>query len=246
MKPRLLRNSTTRFQRPYEDVERQSVFLKGIMNLSHESRNEPEKQPGASLNNIRQKIPVHWMGDFKPEGLNIHHVRLVTLRPGDSNEVVEACRYILQPRQQRTVLVLSRQPLPTLDRSKYSPASGMSRGAYVLDDAPEVYPEIILIGIGCGLSLAVMAHEKLCAEGILSRLVSMPSWDIFEQQPKSYRESVLPPDVKILIMDENISSFWWEEGIGTEGREIGINSLGALAHSMSSRKIFVSSRTRSL
>jgi transketolase len=198
------------------------------------------------LNNIRQKIPVHWMGDFKLEGLNIHHVGLVTLRPGDANEVVEACRYIMQPRQQPMVLVLSRQPLPTLDRSKYAPACGMSRGAYVLDDAPEVYPEIILIGIGCGLRLAVMAHEKLCAEGILSRLVSMPSWDIFEQQPNSYRESVLPPDVKILIMDENTSSFWWEEGIGTESRVIGMNSLGALAHSMSSRKIFVSSRTRSL
>jgi transketolase len=176
------------------------------MNLLHESRNEPDQQPGASLDNIRQKNPVHWMGDFKLEGLNIRHVGLVTLRPGDANEVVEAYRYIMQPRQQPTVLVLSRQPLPTLDRSKYAPASGMSRGAYVLDDAPEVYPEIILIGIGCGLRLAVMAHEKLCAEGILSRLVSMPSWDIFEQQPKSYREGVLPPDVKILIMYENTSS----------------------------------------
>jgi transketolase len=216
------------------------------MNLLHESRNEPDKQPGASLNNIRQKIPVHWMGDFKLEGLNIRHVGLVALRPGDANEVVEACRYIIQPRQQPTVLVLSRHPLPTLDRSKYAPASGMSRGAYVLDDAPEVYPEIILIGIGCGLSLAVMAHEKLCAEGIPSRLVSMPSWDIFEQQPESYRESVLPPDVKILIMNENTSSSWWEECIGIECRVIGMNSLEALVHSMSFRRIFVSSRTRSL
>jgi transketolase len=196
------------------------------MNLSHESRNEPDKQPGSSLNNIRQKIPVHWMGDFKLEDLNIRHVGLVTLRPGDSNEVVEAYRYMMQLRNQPAVLVLSRQSLPTLDRSKYAPASGMSRGAYVLDDAPEAYPEIILIGIGCGLSLAVMAHEKLCAEGILSRLVSMPSWDIFEQQPKSYRESVLPPDVEILIMNELTSTFGWEGCIGTEGREIGIKKFG--------------------
>src|ERR1700679_1478899 len=134
------------------------------MSLSNECRNEPGEQPEGSLNNIRQTIPVHCMEDFKVEGQNIRHIGLVTLRPGDAKEVVVAYRYTMQPHHQPAVLILSQQPLPTLDRSKYAPASGVSRGAYVLDDAPEVYPDIILIGIGCELSLAVEAHEKLCAE----------------------------------------------------------------------------------
>ena len=118
---------------------------------------------------------------------------LVTLRPGDANEVVEAYRYIIQLRHQPAVLVLSRQPLPTLDRSKYAPASGVARGAYVLADAPGGNPEVILIATGSEVSLAVQAHEELLAEGIRSRVVSMPSWDIFEHQTQEYRDSVLPP-----------------------------------------------------
>jgi transketolase len=161
------------------------------------------------------------MEDFKVEGQNIRHIGLVTLRPGDAKEVVEAYRYTMQPHHQPAVLILSQQPLPTLDRSKYAPASGVSRGAYVLDDAPEVYPDIILIGIGCELSLAVEAHEKLCAEGIRSRLVSMPSWEIFEHQPKFYRESVLPPGTKICIVTEQASTFTSERYVGTEGSTIG-------------------------
>ena len=116
---------------------------------------------------------------------------LVTLRPGDANEVVEAYRYIMQLRHQPAVLVLSRQPLPTLDRSKYAPASGVAQGAYVLADAPGGNPEVILIASGSEVSLAVEAHEKLIAEGIRSRVVSMPSWDIFEHQTQEYRDSVL-------------------------------------------------------
>ena len=119
---------------------------------------------------------------------------LVMLRPGDANEVVEAYRYIMQLRHQPAVLVLSRQPLPTLDRSKYAPASGVAQGAYVLADAPGGNPEVILIASGSEVSLAVDAHEKLLAEGIRSRVVSMPSWDIFEHQPQEYRDSVLPPE----------------------------------------------------
>ena len=117
---------------------------------------------------------------------------LITLRPADANEVVEAYRYIMQLRHQPAVLALSRQPLPTLDRNKYAPASGVARGAYVLADAPGGDPEVILIASGSEVSLAVDAHEKLLAEGIRSRVVSMPSWEIFDHQPKEYRESVLP------------------------------------------------------
>ena len=107
---------------------------------------------------------------------------LITLRPADANEVVEAYRYIMQLRHQPAVLALSRQALPTLDRSKYAPASGVARGAYVLADAPGGNPEVILIASGSEVSLAVDAHEKLIAEGIRSRVVSMPSWEIFEHQ----------------------------------------------------------------
>ena len=104
------------------------------------------------------------------------------MRPGDANEVVEAYRYVMQLRHEPAVLALSRQPLPTLDRSKYAPASGVARGAYVLGDAPGGNPEVILIASGSEVSLAVEAHEKLVAEGIRSRVVSMPSWDIFDHQ----------------------------------------------------------------
>ena len=112
---------------------------------------------------------------------------LVTLRPGDANEVVEAYRYIMQLRHEPAVLVLSRQPLPTLDRKKYAPASGVARGAYVLADAGG-NPEVILIASGSEVSLAVEAHEKLVAEGIRSRVVSMPSWEIFEHQTQEYQD----------------------------------------------------------
>ena len=121
---------------------------------------------------------------------------LVVLRPGDANEVVEAYRYILQLRHQPAVLALSRQPLPTFDRGKYASAAGVARGAYVMADAPGGPPEIILIASGSEVSLIVEAHEALTAKGIRSRVVSMPSWDIFEHQPQSYREEVLPPGVK--------------------------------------------------
>src|SRR5881392_858917 len=113
---------------------------------------------------------------------------LVTLRPGDANEVIEAYRYIMQLRHQPAVLVLSREPLPTLDRNTYAPASGVARGAYVLGDASRGNPEVILIASGSEVSLAVEAHEKLLAEGIRSRVVSMPSWDIFDQQAQEYRD----------------------------------------------------------
>jgi len=154
---------------------------------------------------------------------------LVTIRPGDANEVVEAFRYIMQLTHEPAVLVLSRQALPTLDRSKYAAASGVARGAYVLGDAPGGNPEVILIASGSEVSLAVEAHEKLLAEGIRSRVVSMPSWDIFDHQPQDYRDRVLPPGVKARVAVEQASTFGWERYTGLDGRIIGMKTFGASA-----------------
>jgi transketolase len=154
---------------------------------------------------------------------------LVMLRPGDANEVVEAYRYIMQLRHKPAVLALSRQPLPTLDRTKYASASGVARGAYVLADAPGGNPEVILIATGSEVSLAIDAHEKLLAEGVRSRVVSMPSWDIFEDQSQEYRDSVLPPNVKARVAVEQASTFGWERYVGTSGMVIGMKTFGASA-----------------
>ena len=154
---------------------------------------------------------------------------LVTLRPGDANEVVEAYRYIMHLTHEPAVLVLSRQSVPTLDRSKYASASGVARGAYVLGDAPGGNPELILIASGSEVSLAVEAHEKLLAQGIRSRVVSMPSWDIFDHQPQDYRDSVLPPSVRARVAVEQASTFGWERYTGLEGRIIGMKTFGASA-----------------
>jgi transketolase len=154
---------------------------------------------------------------------------LVTLRPGDANEVVEAYRYVMQLRHQPAVLVLSRQPLPTLDRRTYAPAAGVARGAYVLADPPGGNPEVILIASGSEVSLAVEAHDKLLAAGIRSRVVSMPSWDIFEHQTQEYRDSVLPPTVTARVAVEQASTFGWERYVGSSGRVIGMKTFGASA-----------------
>src|SRR5437870_836843 len=154
---------------------------------------------------------------------------LVTLRPGDANEVIEAYRYIMQLRHQPAVLVLSRQPLPTLDRNTYAAASGVARGAYVLGDAPAGNPEVILIASGSEVALAVEAHEQLIAEGIRSRVVSMPSWDIFEQQTQEYQDTVLPPHVTARVAVEQASTFGWERYVGRSCRMIGMHTFGASA-----------------
>jgi len=154
---------------------------------------------------------------------------LVTLRPGDANEVVEAYRYVMQLRHQPAVLVLSRQPLPTLDRRAYASAAGVARGAYVVADAPNRVPEVILIASGSELILAVEAHEKLLAEGIPSRVVSMPSWDIFDHQTQEYRDSVLPSSVKARVAIEQASTFGWERYVGSSGQVIGMTTFGASA-----------------
>jgi transketolase len=154
---------------------------------------------------------------------------LVTLRPGDANEVVEAYRYVMQLRHEPAVLALSRQALPTLDRSIYAPATGVARGAYVLADPPKGNPEVILIASGSELSLAVEAHGKLLAEGIRARVVSMPSWEIFERQTPEYRDSVLPPGVKARVAVEQASTFGWERYVGSSGHVIGMRTFGASA-----------------
>lgn len=154
---------------------------------------------------------------------------LVMLRPADANEVVEAYRYIMQLRHKPAALALSRQSLPTLDRSKYAPASGLARGAYVLAEAPGGAPEVILIATGSEVSLAVNAHETLVAQGIRSRVVSMPSWDIFDEQPQDYRDSVLPPAVKARIALEQASTLGWERYVGSSGLVIGMKTFGASA-----------------
>lgn len=154
---------------------------------------------------------------------------LVTLRPGDANEVVEAYRYIMQLRHKPAALILSRQPLPTLDRSKFAPAAGVARGAYVLADAPGGKPQVILIATGSELCLAVQAHEQLSADGIRSRVVSMPSWDIFENQSHDYRSSVLPAEVTARVAIEQGSTLGWERYVGASGRVIGMETFGASA-----------------
>ena len=154
---------------------------------------------------------------------------LTTLRPGDANEVVETYRFVMKLRHQPAALVLSRQPLPTLDRSKYAPASGVANGAYVLADSPGGDPEVILIASGSEVSLAVEGHEKLLAEGIRSRVVSMPSWEVFDHQTEEYRDSVLPPNVKARVAVEQASTLGWERYVGSTGDVIGMKTFGASA-----------------
>jgi transketolase len=154
---------------------------------------------------------------------------LVVIRPADANEVVEAYRYILQLRHQPALLALSRQALPTFDRGKYASAAGVARGAYVMADASGGLPEIILIASGSEVALVVQAHEALGAQGIRSRVVSMPSWDIFESQPQAYRGEVLPPAIKARLAVEQGSTLGWDRYVGPAGRVIGMKTFGASA-----------------
>ena len=205
----------------FSDYARPSIRLSALMELptlmvfTHDAMGDgedgPTHQPVEHLASLRA-IPG-----------------LVTLRPADANEVVEAYRYIMQLRHEPAVLALSRQPLPTLDRSKYAPAAGVARGAYVLADAPGGNPEVIIIASGSEVILAAQAHEKLLAEGIRSRVVSMPSWDIFDHQTQEYRDSVLPPNVKARVAVEQASTFGWERYVGTSGHIIGMKTFGASA-----------------
>jgi transketolase len=154
---------------------------------------------------------------------------LLTIRPCDANEVTEAWKVIMPLRHEPAILVLSRQALPTLDRSKYAAASGVAKGAYILADAPGGKPQVILIGTGSEVSLCVQAHEQLVADGIKSRVVSMPSWELFERQDTAYKDSVLPPSITARVAVEQASMFGWERYVGNGGRCIGMTSFGASA-----------------
>jgi transketolase len=154
---------------------------------------------------------------------------LITLRPGDANEVAESWKVILQLRHKPAVLVLSRQALPTLDRTKYAPATGVAKGGYVIADAPGGQPQSILIATGSEVSLCLSAHEQLVAAGIRSRVVSLPSWEIFDSQPAAYRDEVLPPSVTARVAVEQASSLGWARYVGTTGRVIGMQTFGASA-----------------
>ncbi|MBD8907065.1 transketolase [Methylorubrum zatmanii] len=153
---------------------------------------------------------------------------LVTLRPADANEVAEAYRVIFSLKDQPAVLALSRQPLPTFDRSKYGAASGTAKGAYVLADC-EGTPDVILIGSGSEVQLCVGAYETLTGEGVKARVVSMPSWDLFERQDEAYRNSVLPPEVLARVAVEQGSVIGWDRYAGSSGAIVGMHTFGASA-----------------
>jgi transketolase len=154
---------------------------------------------------------------------------LIVLRPGDANEVTEAWKIIAKLQSSPVALVLTRQALPTLDRSKYAAASGVAKGAYIVADAPGGKPDVILMGTGSELSLCADAYEKLKTEGINARVVSMPSWEIFEQQDAAYKESVFPSNITARVSVEMASTFGWARYTGLKGRNLGMHSFGASA-----------------
>jgi transketolase len=205
----------------FSDYARPAIRLSSMMELptifvfTHDAMGDGEDGPTHQ--------PVEHLASFRAEP------GIVLLRPCDANEVVEAYRYVMQLRHQPALLALSRQPLPTLDRGKYAAASGVAHGAYVLADAPGGKPDVILIASGSEVSLCVGAHEELLAEGIRARVVSMPSWDIFERQTDGYRDSVLLPDVTARVAVEQASTFGWERYVGQSGRVIGMKTFGASA-----------------
>ena len=153
---------------------------------------------------------------------------VIDLRPG-ANEVAEAWRVLMPIRHEPVALMLSRQPLPTLDRARYTSAAGVARGAYVLADPPEGEPEVILIATGSELGMTVDAYERLTGDGIRARVVSMPSMELFDKQPRAYRDEVLPPSITARVSVEKGSTFGWDRWVGLTGAIIGMSTFGASA-----------------
>ncbi len=154
---------------------------------------------------------------------------LLVIRPCDANEVAQAWRVVMGLRREPAALILSRQALPTLDRTRYAAASGLARGGYVLADAPDGDPEMILIGTGSEVHLALAAYEELTAQGVRARVVSLPCWELFDRQPAQYRDQVLPPSVRARVVVEQASTLGWERYAGTDGAIIGMQTFGASA-----------------
>jgi transketolase len=154
---------------------------------------------------------------------------LITLRPADANEVVEAWRVIMQLHHEPAALILTRQALPTLDRSKYASAAGVAKGAYVLADAPDGKPDVLLLATGSEVFLCVDAYEQLKKAGVKARVVSMPSWELFELQEQAYQDSVIPPAVTARVSVEQAATFGWTRYASRSGRRIGMHTFGASA-----------------
>jgi transketolase len=163
---------------------------------------------------------------------------LVVLRPGDANEVVEAWKVIMKFHHQPAALILSRQAMPTLDRTRYASAAGLEKGAYILADAPGGKPDLLLLATGTEVGLAVEVYERLKTEGVKARVVSMPSWELFEQQPQNYREEVIPPAVTARVSVEQASTLGWARYVGLRGQMVGMRTFGASAPLKELQKAF--------
>jgi transketolase len=204
----------------FSDYARPAIRLSALMELpvihwfTHDSiglgEDGPTHQPVEQLASLRA-MP----------GLNV-------IRPCDANEVAQAWRVMMRETHQPTALVLTRQNVPVLDRSKYASAEGLERGGYVLADS-DGQPEVILIGTGSEVSLAVDAYEELSSEGVKARVVSLPSWYLFDLQPDEYRDEVLPGDVQARVAVEQASTLGWDRYVGPRGRIVGMHTFGASA-----------------
>jgi transketolase len=154
---------------------------------------------------------------------------LLVFRPADANEVAETWRIVTALKREPAVLILSRQKLPTVDRSTMAAASGVAKGAYVLADADGGNPDVILMATGSEVGLALDAREELAADGIKARVVSMPCWELFDRQPRAYRDSVIPPEVQARVAIEEASTLGWDRYVGDGGAVVGMHTFGASA-----------------
>lgn len=205
----------------FSDYARPAIRLSALMELpvihifTHDSiglgEDGPTHQPVEHLASLRA-VP----------GLNV-------IRPADGPEVAEAWRIVMEQHHQPVALVLTRQSVPAIDRSRYAPASGLRRGGYVLADPPDGDPELILIATGSEVHLALAAHEQLAAEGVRSRVVSLPSWNLFDRQPAEYRDEILPPAITARLGIEEAATLGWDRYVGSAGAMIGMHTFGSSA-----------------
>jgi transketolase len=200
-------------------------------------------KPGIRLSALMELPVIHLfthdsigLGEDGPTHQPVEHLAglraipgLDVIRPADAKEVSEAWRAALDRTHQPVALVLTRQDVPIIDRSRYASAEGLRRGGYVLADPESGEPVVILIATGSEVALAIAAHEKLIGEGVPSRVVSLPCWELFDRQERSYRDKVLPPDIPARISIEEASTLGWERFVGTDGASIGMHTFGSSA-----------------